>query len=146
PFTPAGSATTWDRRWQDGRSPSPIHDPAKFVTDIANTLALGDDADRALATINTVPAAARAQAWELAGAQAPSHCSDARSPMTIELDARLDTAQSGKEQAPPAYKTGVRVPSPAGVHRPRELWLRRTRRATVASQQCGIEYRRRPSR
>jgi hypothetical protein len=66
--------------------------------------------------------------------------------MTIDIDATLVTAHSEKEQAPPAYKTGVRVPSPAGVHRPRKLWLRRARRATVASQQCGIEYRRRPSR
>jgi hypothetical protein len=46
------------------------------ITSLIRTLAA--DADHALAAINTARAAARARVWELAGAQAPNHDSDAQ--------------------------------------------------------------------
>jgi hypothetical protein len=51
------------------------------ITRLIRTLAA--DADHALAAINTARAAARAHVWELAGAQAPNHDSDARSPTVM---------------------------------------------------------------
>ena len=60
----------------------------------------------ALRAIDRATAAARAAAWQLAGAAAPDHDSDARSPLVIDLDATLVTAHSEKEQAAPTYKKG----------------------------------------
>ena len=74
------------------------------ITRLIRTLAA--DADRALAAINTARAAARARVWELSGAQAPNHDSDAQSPMIIDLDATLVTAHSEKEHASLTYKKG----------------------------------------
>ncbi|SMY05363.1 Transposase DDE domain-containing protein [Brevibacterium aurantiacum] len=122
------------------KKPFATHDPAKILTDIAITLALGgdalsdssvlrdepdlygsvasnptitrlirtlaDDADQALSAINTARAVARARVWELAGAQAPNHNSDARMPLIVDIDATLVTAHSEKEDAQPTYKKG----------------------------------------
>lgn len=122
------------------KKPFATHDPAKILTDIAITLALGGDAlsdssvlrdepdlygpvasnptitrliralaadaDTALTAINTARAAARARVWELAGAQAPNHDIDAKSPLIIDIDATLITAHSEKEDAKPTYKKG----------------------------------------
>ncbi|MGC2978047.1 IS1380 family transposase [Brevibacterium sp. FAM 25378] len=122
------------------KRPFSIHDPAKILTDIAITLALGgdalsdssvlrdepdlygpvasnptitrlirtlaDDADQTLAAINTARAAARAHVWELAGAHAPNHDTDARTPLIVDIDATLVTSHSEKEHASPTYKKG----------------------------------------
>ncbi|WP_166823159.1 IS1380 family transposase [Brevibacterium limosum] len=74
------------------------------ITRLIRTLA--DDADQALAAINTARTAARARVWELAGAQAPNHDSDARAPLVVDIDATLVTAHSEKEEAKPTYKKG----------------------------------------
>jgi hypothetical protein len=74
------------------------------ITRLIRTLA--DDADQALAAINTARAAARARVWELAGDQAPNHNSDARTPLIVDIDATLVTAHSEKEDAKPTYKKG----------------------------------------
>lgn len=122
------------------KKPFATHDPAKVLTDLAITLALGgdalsdssvlrdepglygpvasnptitriirtlaDDADQALAAINTARALARARVWELAGAQAPNYDSHATSPLIVDIDATLVTAHSEKEDAKPTYKKG----------------------------------------
>lgn len=122
------------------KKPFATHDPAKILTDIAITLALGGDAlsdssvlrdepdlygpvasnptitrlirtlaadaDQALAAINTARASARAHVWELSGAQAPNHETDASTPLIVDIDATLVTAHSEKEQASPTYKKG----------------------------------------
>ena len=67
---------------------------------------LARDADRALAAIETVRAGARARVWGLAGAHAPDHDTDARSPLVVDLDATLVTSHSEKEQAAPTFKRG----------------------------------------
>jgi hypothetical protein len=74
------------------------------ITRLIRTLA--DDADQALAAINTARAAARARVWELSGAQAPNYDSDARIPLIVDIDATLVTAHSEKEDAKPTYKKG----------------------------------------
>jgi len=74
------------------------------ITRLIRTLAA--DADQSLAAINTARAAARARVWELSGAQAPNHCSDAQSPLIVDIDATLVTAHSEKEHASPTYKKG----------------------------------------
>lgn len=56
--------------------------------------------------INTARAAAREQAWRLAGAAAPSAGIDAKHPLVIDLDATLVTAHSDKELAAPTFKRG----------------------------------------
>lgn len=68
--------------------------------------ALAVDAPRALAEINTARAAARARAWQLAGANAPDHDTSADRPLVIDLDATLVTAHSDKEGATPTFKKG----------------------------------------
>jgi len=122
------------------KKPFATHDPAKILTDVAITLALGGDAlsdssvlrdepdlygpvasnptitrlirtlaanaDDAVAAINTARAAARARVWELSGAQAPNHDSDAQTPLIVDIDATLVTAHSEKEDAQPTYKKG----------------------------------------
>ncbi|MGC3023497.1 transposase, partial [Brevibacterium sp. FAM 24630] len=64
------------------------------------------DADRVLAALNTARAAARARVWELSGAQAPNHETDASTPLIVDIDATLVTAHSEKEDAKPTYKKG----------------------------------------
>jgi len=68
--------------------------------------ALAGDAPAALKAIDTARAAARQQAWQLAGQHAPDHGSDAKHPLIIDLDATLVTAHSEKENAAPTFKRG----------------------------------------
>ncbi len=68
--------------------------------------ALAADAPAALRAIDTARAAARHQAWRLAGEHAPDYGSDAKQPLVIDLDATLVTAHSDKEQAAPTFKRG----------------------------------------
>ena len=68
--------------------------------------ALGKDADRVIAAINTARAAARARAWVLAGDAAPNHDINADHPLIVDLDATLVTSHSEKEQAAPTFKRG----------------------------------------
>ena len=70
---------------------------------------LAGDAPAALWAIDTDRAAARHQAWRLAGEHAPDHGSDAKQPLVIDLDATLVTSHS----------TRLRVPPVDGVPRPR---------------------------
>ena len=56
--------------------------------------ALAADAPAALRAIDTARAAARHQAWRLAGEHAPDHGSDAKQPLVIDLDATLVTSHS----------------------------------------------------
>ena len=122
------------------RKPLAVHDPAKVLTDLAVTLAVGGDcladvavlraepglygliasdptvsrtitalaadAPAALKAINTARAAARARVWQLAGADAPDHDTNAASPLIIDLDATLVTSHSDKEHARPTFKRG----------------------------------------
>ena len=68
--------------------------------------ALAGDAPRALAAINTARARARAQAWRLAGPDAPDFGVDAADPVVIDVDATLVEAHSDKELAAPTFKRG----------------------------------------
>jgi hypothetical protein len=68
--------------------------------------ALAADAPAALAAITTARAAARAQAWRLAGEHAPDHAANATRPVVIDVDATLVTAHSEKEAAAPTFKRG----------------------------------------
>jgi hypothetical protein len=68
--------------------------------------ALAADAPSALKAIEVARAAARAQAWVLAGEQAPDHGIGADRPLIIDTDATLITAHSDKEQAAPTFKRG----------------------------------------
>jgi hypothetical protein len=68
--------------------------------------ALASEAPAALKAIDTARAAAREQAWQLAGQHAPDHGSDAKHPLIIDLDATLVTAHSEKENAAPTFKRG----------------------------------------
>src|SRR5450759_2025011 len=68
--------------------------------------ALASDAPAALKAIDAARAAARAQAWRLAGRHAPDHGSDAKQPLVIDLDATLVTSHSEKEHAAPTFKRG----------------------------------------
>jgi hypothetical protein len=110
-------------RW---RKPLAVHDPGKIITDLALSLALGGDCLADLAVlraepgvygrvasdptvsraIDTARAAAREQAWRLAGEHAPDHGSDAKQPLVIDLDATLVTSHSEKEHAAPTFKRG----------------------------------------
>ena len=124
-------------RWH---KPFATHDPAKIVTDLAVSLALGGDcladiatlraapevfgpvasdptvsrtisalagdAPAALRAIDTARAAARARAWQLAGANAPDAGIGPDRPLVIDLDATLVTAHSDKEGAAPTFKRG----------------------------------------
>src|SRR4051794_26050136 len=67
---------------------------------------LAADAPTALPAIAAARAAARKQAWELAGAHAPDHGADAFQPVVIDVDATLVTAHSEKESAAPTFKRG----------------------------------------
>ena len=68
--------------------------------------ALAGDAPAVLKAIDTARAAAREQAWQLAGEHAPDHGSDAKQPLIIDLDATLVTSHSDKEKAAPTFKRG----------------------------------------
>ena len=67
---------------------------------------LAQDATAVLAAIDTARAAARAQAWRLAGEDAPDHGIDAGTPLIIDIDATLVTAHSDKQGAAPTFKRG----------------------------------------
>ena len=67
---------------------------------------LATDAPAALAAIAAARAAARMQAWELAGKHAPDSGADAAVPLVIDVDATLVTAHSEKESAAPTFKRG----------------------------------------
>lgn len=67
---------------------------------------LAGDVDKVLAAINRARTTARARVWQAAGANAPDHARDARSPLVIDLDATLVTAHSEKENAAPTFKRG----------------------------------------
>lgn len=67
---------------------------------------LADDAERALAAIDTARAAARARVWGLAGDNAPDHEASAGDPLIVDLDATLVTAHSEKQAAAATFKRG----------------------------------------
>ena len=67
---------------------------------------LAADAPAVLKAIDTARAAARHQAWQLAGGHAPDYGSDAKLPLVIDLDATLVTSHSEKENAAPTFKRG----------------------------------------
>jgi Transposase DDE domain group 1 len=67
---------------------------------------LAQDAPRALAAIDAARAATRAQAWELAGTNAPDHDIDAGRPLIVDVDATLVTAHSEKRGAAATFKKG----------------------------------------
>jgi len=101
------------------------------VSRLISTLAA--DAPAALAAINAARAAARARAWVLAGAAAPSHGRNAADPLVLDVDATLVTAHSEKEQAAPTFKRGFGFHplcvfadhGPAGTGEPLAILLRR---------------------
>ncbi len=68
--------------------------------------ALAEDAEAALAAIETARAAARARVWALAGEHAPDHQPSADRPLVVDVDATLVTAHSDKEHAAPTFKRG----------------------------------------
>ena len=74
---------------------------------VSRTLtALAQDADQALAAIDTARAQARARVWALAKDRAPNHGRDGGAPLVVDLGATLVTAHSEKEQAAPTFKHG----------------------------------------
>jgi hypothetical protein len=114
-------------RW---RAPRAVHDPGKILLDLVMALALGGDcladvvllraqpelaapvisrrisapaADgpRALRAIRKARAAARAQAWALAGDRAPGA---GGSLIPVDIDATIVAAHSEKEKAAPTWK------------------------------------------
>ncbi len=95
--------------------------------------ALAKQAPVALAAIDSARAAARARAWDLAGANAPDHDHDAAAPLVIDVDATLVTAHSEKEQAAPTFKRGFGFHplwafadhGPAGTGEPLSVLLRK---------------------
>jgi hypothetical protein len=105
------------------RKASAVHDPAKVITDLALTVALGGDcladiallrsepgvyglvasdatvsrtidAPAALKAIDTTCSAARARAWALAGTDAPDHATNSTNPLIGDLGATLVTSDS----------------------------------------------------
>lgn len=68
--------------------------------------ALAADAPAALAAIDRARAGARAQAWTLAGHDAPDHDASAKNPLIVDLDATLITSHSDKEKAARTWKKG----------------------------------------
>ena len=67
---------------------------------------LARDATPVLAAIDTARAAARAQAWRLAGENAPDHGIDAGTPLIIDIDATLVTAHSSRTRPGPGRGFG----------------------------------------
>ena len=74
------------------------------VSRLIDTLA--QDADKALAAVNTARAHVRATTWTLAGDHSPDHDTTTDQPLTIDLDATLLNAHSDKENAAPTFKRG----------------------------------------
>ena len=68
--------------------------------------ALAKDAEWVLAAVAAARKAARAQAWAMAGDDAPNHAVSVDDPLIVDLDATLVTAHSEKEQAAPTFKRG----------------------------------------
>jgi hypothetical protein len=68
--------------------------------------ALAADAPRVLTAVDRARATARAQAWRLAGANAPDHEASAERPLVVDVDATLIDAHSDKEHAAPTFKRG----------------------------------------
>jgi len=68
--------------------------------------ALAKDAERVLAAVAAARKAARAQAWAMAGDDAPNHAVSVDDQLIVDLDATLVTAHSEKEQAAPTFKRG----------------------------------------
>src|SRR5258708_9177925 len=79
--------------------------------------ALAADLPRALTAIRAARAAARDQAWALAGDAAPGADGG---PVTVDIDATIVTACSEKEQAAPTWKKtfGVHPPGVFADHGP----------------------------
>jgi Transposase DDE domain group 1 len=67
---------------------------------------LARDAWTVLAAIDTARATARAQAWQLAGQDAPDRGTGSGMPLVIDIDATLVTAHSDKQGAAPTFKRG----------------------------------------
>lgn len=65
--------------------------------------ALAADPRSALRAINIARAAARKNAWTMAGLDAPDHQISAASPLIIDVDATLVTSHSDKEEAAPTF-------------------------------------------
>jgi hypothetical protein len=94
--------------------------------------ALAADAPQALAAIASARAVARAQAWTLAGANAPDHGITIDAPLIIDIDATLTDAHSEKQYAAPTFKRGFGFHSlwsfidhgPAGTGEPAAPMLR----------------------
>lgn len=74
------------------------------VSRLISTLAA--DAPTVLKAIDTARADARAQAWALAGADAPHRQVSADLPLVVDVDATLVTAHSDKEHAAATFKKG----------------------------------------
>ncbi|WP_433655183.1 IS1380 family transposase [Nocardia sp. CA-128927] len=68
--------------------------------------ALAAQAPKALAAIASARADARAQAWAVAGPNAPGHGINIDDPLIIDLDATLTDAHSEKQNATPTFKRG----------------------------------------
>ncbi|WP_332460473.1 transposase, partial [Ornithinimicrobium cryptoxanthini] len=66
--------------------------------------ALAGDANATIRAINTARAAARAQAWTLAGTRPPGHGASAAAPLIIDLDATVVIAHLEKQFAVPTFK------------------------------------------
>jgi len=110
-----------------------VYGPVASDPTISRTIAaLAADAPAALKAIDTARAAARARAWELAGADGPEAATGATNPLIIDLDATLVTAHSDKENARPTFKRGFGFHplaafvdhGPAGTGEPLALLLR----------------------
>jgi len=93
---------------------------------------LGDVAAKAEKRIQAAISTARAQAWGLAGDQAPHAHASLRDPLVVDLDATLVTSHSGKEQAAPTFKktfghhplAGFADHGPGGTGEPLHIMLR----------------------
>ncbi|WP_433204638.1 IS1380 family transposase [Nocardia sp. CA-107356] len=94
--------------------------------------ALAADAPKVLAAIASARADARAQAWILAGSNAPDHRISINDPLIIDLDATLTDAHSEKQHAASTFKRGFGFHSlwsfidhgPAGTGEPAAPMLR----------------------
>ncbi len=72
---------------------------------VSRTLStLAGDADAAVRAISCARAAARGQAWALAGAAGPGHGATSAAPLVVDIDATIVIAHSEKEQAAGTHK------------------------------------------
>jgi len=85
-ISPCGQARI-DRAWLRAWVSTPMTNGC-----FCATIAMAVDVPAALKAIDTARAAAREQAWRLAGEHAPDHGSDAKQPLIIDLDATLVTS------------------------------------------------------